>query len=140
MSTVKIGPKHQVTIPRDVFAQLYLKPGEFMEAIFEKGRIILIPKQLTNRISAPPLTGKEQNILFRAKRKIEKINKDILKSKGLTANEIKISCKVGLIDPEQSWWWAEKWQKGERKSAQEIREGKFKNFSGVNDLIKDLRS
>jgi len=27
MATVKIGPKHQVTIPRDVFAQLYLKPG-----------------------------------------------------------------------------------------------------------------
>ncbi|MBU4134462.1 hypothetical protein KKH42_03965, partial [bacterium] len=82
----------------------------------------------------------EQNILSRAKLKIEKINKDILKSKGLTKDEIKISCKVGLIAPEQSWWWDEKWQKGERKSAQEIKEGKFKKFSGVNNLIKDIRS
>ena len=140
MATVKIGPKHQVTIPRDVFAQLYLKPGEFLEAISEKGRIILVPKKLTNRIPAPLLTEKEQNILSRAKLKIEKINKDILKSKGLTTDEIKISCKVGLIDPGQSWWWAEKWQKGERESAQEIREGKFKKFSSVNELIKDIRS
>jgi len=140
MSTVKIGPKHQVTIPRDVFAQLYLKPGEFLEANTEKGRIILVPQKLTNRIPAPSLTKKEQNILSRAKLKIEKINKDILKSEGLTADEIKISCKVGLIDPEQSWWWTEKWQKEERKSEQEIRKGKFKEFSSIDNLIKDLRS
>ncbi|MFH1957210.1 MAG: AbrB/MazE/SpoVT family DNA-binding domain-containing protein [bacterium] len=140
MSTVKIGPKHQVTIPHDIFAQLYLKPGEFLEVIPEKGRIILVPQKLTNRIPAPLLTKEEQNILSRAKLKIEKINKDILKSKGLTTNEIKISCKVGLIDSEQSWWWSEKWQKEERKSEQEIRKGKIKKFSSIDNLIKDLRS
>lgn len=140
MSTVKIGPKHQVTIPKDVFAQLFLKPGEFLEANAEKGRIILVPKKLTNKTTVPSLTKKEQNILFHAKLKIEDINKDILKSKGLTTDEIKISCKVGLIDPEQSWWWTEKWQKGERKSVQAIREGKVKKFSSIDNLIKDLRS
>ncbi len=140
MAAVKIGPKHQITIPQKIFAQLYLKPGEFLEAISEKGKIILVPKKLTNRIAVPSLTEAEQNILSRAKIKIEQINKDILKSRGLTADEIKISCKVGLIDQEQSWFWTEEWQKEERKSAQEIIKGKFKKFSGVDDLIKDLRS
>lgn len=140
MSTIKIGPKHQITIPKDVFEHLHLKTGEFMEAIAQKGKIILIPKKLTNRIPVPSLTKEEQEILTRAKQKIENIQKNILHSNGLTKDEIKVSCKVGLIEPNQAWWWTEEWQKEERLSEKEIREGKVKEFSTTDNLIKDLRS
>jgi len=140
MPVVKIGPKHQVTIPKEVFDQLHLKPGDFLEAIAQQGRIVMVPKQLSVRVSAPSLTKKEQEILSQAKEKIERIQKDILHSQGLTKEEIKVACKVGLIGPDQAWWWTEEWQKGEREAERDIKEGKVKEFSNVEDLIKDLHS
>jgi len=41
MSMTKIGPKHQVTIPKDVFDQLELQVGEYVE-IQAKGTVITI--------------------------------------------------------------------------------------------------
>lgn len=71
----------------------------------------MIPRQLTAKAPVPSLTKKEQEILSRAKEKIEQIQKDILHSQGLNKEEIKVASKVGLIDPDQAWWWAEEWQK-----------------------------
>jgi len=76
----------------------------------------MIPRQLTAKAPVPSLTKKEQEILSRAKEKIEQIQKDILHSQGLNKEEIKVASKVGLIDPDQAWWWAEEWQKKERKT------------------------
>ena len=56
MSVVKIGPKHQVTIPKEIFDELYLQPGDFLEAVAQDGKIVMTPKQLTNKAPAPPLT------------------------------------------------------------------------------------
>ena len=140
MPIVKIGPKHQVTIPKEVFDKLHLKPGDILEAITQEGKVIMIPKQLTTKAPAPPLTKKEQEVLLRAKEKIEKIERDTLNSKGLTKEEIKVACKVGLIDEDQAWWWTEEWQKGEREAEKDIKEGRVKKFSNVEDLIKDLHS
>ncbi|MCK4618216.1 hypothetical protein KAT45_04845, partial [Candidatus Aerophobetes bacterium] len=61
---------------------------------------------------------KEQEILSRAKKKIGQIQKDILHSQGLTKEEAKVASKVGLIDPDQAWWWVEEWQKGEREKVE----------------------
>ena len=119
MPVVRIGPKHQVTIPKEVFDQLHLKPGDFLEAISQGGKVIMVPRQLTAKAPVPSLTKKEQEILSRAKKKIGQIQKDILHSQGLTKEEIKIACKVGLIDKEQAWWWVEEWQKGEREAEKE---------------------
>ena len=140
MPVVRIGPKHQVTIPKEVFDHLHLKPGDFLEAIAEQGRIVMVPKQLTVRAPAPSLSKKEQRTLSQAQKKIEQIQKDILQSQGLNQDEIKVACKVGLIDPDQAWWWTEEWQKSESEAERDIRKGKAKEFSKVQDLIKDLHS
>jgi AbrB family looped-hinge helix DNA binding protein len=46
MSAVKIGPKHQITIPKDVFNSLHLKVGDFIETQIKDNAIILIPHKL----------------------------------------------------------------------------------------------
>ncbi len=140
MPVVRIGPKHQVTIPKEVFDQLHLKPGDFLEAISQGGKVIMVPRQLAAKAPAPSLTKKEQKILLEAREKIEYIQKDILHSQGLTIEEAKVASKVGLIDPDQAWWWTEEWQKGEREAEKDIKEGKVKRFTNIEDLIKDLHS
>ena len=47
MPVVRISPKHQVTIPKEVFDQLHLKVGDFLEAITQQGKIVMIPRKLT---------------------------------------------------------------------------------------------
>ena len=46
MPVIKIGPKHQVTIPSRFFKDLGLKPGDLVEAQLEEGEIHLIPQKL----------------------------------------------------------------------------------------------
>jgi len=140
MPIVKIGPKHQVTIPKEVFVKLDLRPGDFLEAVAEGGKVVMVPRQFTAKAPAPALTKKEQQVLMQAEGKIEQIQKDILHSQGLTKEEAKVASKVGLIDPDQAWWWVEEWQKSEREAERDMKEGKVKKFSNVEDLIKDLES
>ena len=84
------------------------------------------------------ISQKEQETLSRAKEKIEQIQKDILHSQGLTKEEAKVASKVDLIDPDQAWWWTEEWQKKEREAEKDVKEGKVKRVTNVEDLIKDL--
>ena len=46
MSITRIGPKHQITIPKDVFQALNLEVGDFLEAGIEDNTIVLVPKKL----------------------------------------------------------------------------------------------
>jgi len=46
MPAVKIGPKHQVTIPKDVFDALSLEVGDFLDTQVKDNAIVLIPKKL----------------------------------------------------------------------------------------------
>lgn len=46
MPAVKIGPKHQITIPREVFDSLRLEVGDFLETQIRDDALILIPKKL----------------------------------------------------------------------------------------------
>lgn len=139
MPVVRIGPKHQVTIPKEVFDQLHLKPGDFLEAISQGGKVIMVPKQLTAKAPAPSLTKKEQKILLEARKKIEYIQKDILHSQGLTTEEARVASKVGLIDKEQAWWWVEEWQKGEREAEKDIREERlYGPFESVKEFKESI--
>lgn len=139
MSTTRIGPKHQITIPKDVFDALHLDVGDILEAEVESGKIVLAPKQLTEKAPVPKLTPKEQKILLRAQQKIDKIRKDLPSSRGLTEEEADIATKAGLIDPNQQWWWTEEWQKGEREAESGIRRGKTSRpFSTAYELIAHL--
>lgn len=137
MPVVKIRYKRQVTIPKEISSQLHLEVGDFVETTVEDGRIVMIPKKLAVKAQIVPLTEEEQQVLSKAKRKIDRIREDILHSEGLSPEEIKIATKVGLIDPDQAWWWTEEWQEGEREAEKSELVGPF---DSAEELIKSLRA
>lgn len=140
MAAVRIGPKHQVTIPKEVFETLSLNEGDFLEAAAEGGRIILTPLQLAAKAPAPRLTPAEQRILLRAKGKIERIRRDLLTARGLTEEEGEVAAKAGLIDPGQKYWWTEAWQKGERAAEADRRAGRLLGpFATAEALREGMR-
>jgi hypothetical protein len=51
-----------------------------------------------------------------------------------------LAIKVGLIDPEQDWWWKEEWQKGEREAEKEIAQnelsGPFRSADRTAEHLK----
>ena len=136
MPVVKVRCKRQVTIPQEIFSQLHLEVGDFVETTVEDGRIVMIPKKLAIKAEIVPLTEEEQQVLLKAKRKMERIREDILHSEGLSPEEIKVARKVGLIDPNQAWWWTEEWQEGEREAEKSELVGAF---DSAEELIKSLR-
>lgn len=140
MPAVRVGPKHQVTIPKKVFESLNLDVGDFLDAAAEGGRIILTPKRLAAKAPAPRLFPAEQRILDRAKAKVERIQKDLLHAKGLTHEEARVAAKAGVIDPEQMYWWTEAWQKGERAAEADLRAGRTKTFSTRDEFLTELKA
>lgn len=46
MSLTKIGPKHQVTIPKEIFEQLRLEVGDHLEVQAMEHTIVLVPQRL----------------------------------------------------------------------------------------------
>lgn len=141
MPYTKIGTKHQVTIPMGLFKKLKLQKGGLVEAVEQKGSILLIPKQVTNKPAVPRLNEKEQKILAKAKNKISKINTDPIKSIGLNNKEIEVAVKTGLIDQDQSYWWHEDWQKGEREADKDIADGNLIGpFNNIKDALKTLKT
>ena len=125
MPAVRIGPKHQVTIPKKVFEALNLEVGDFLDAAAQGGRIVLAPKQLAAKAPAPRLTPAQQRVLLRAKAKIERIRRDLPTARGLADEELEVAAKAGLIDAAQKYWWTEAWQKGERAAEMDRRAGRL---------------
>ncbi len=141
MPVVKVRPRRQVTIPKEIFNKLHLEEGDFIDAKAENQKIVLIPKKLVTKTDVVPLTKEEQKTLKRANAKIDSIKQDIAHSKGLSAEEIQVAVKVGLIDKDQAWWWTEQWQKGEREAQKEINEGKLLGpFSTVDQFKSAIES
>lgn len=140
MPAVRVGPKHQVTIPKEVFARLNLDVGDFLDATAEGGRIVLTPKRLAAKAPAPRLSAVEQKILVRAKAKVERIQKDLLHAKGLTHEEARVAAKAGVIDPDQTYWWTEAWQKAERAAEADLRAGRIKTFSTREEFLAELKA
>jgi AbrB family looped-hinge helix DNA binding protein len=124
MPPVRVGPKHQVTIPQAVREALQLSAGDFLDAAAEGGRIVLTPLHLSARAPAPRLTTPEQRMLPRVRTKIERIRKDLVRAKGLTREEAAVAAKAGIIEPDQRYWWTEEWQKGERAAEADRRAGR----------------
>jgi AbrB family looped-hinge helix DNA binding protein len=46
MPITKIGPKHQVTIPQEIFARLRLEVGDYLDVQTTDQGILMIPKKL----------------------------------------------------------------------------------------------
>ena len=137
MPIVRIGPKHQVTIPKEVFEALSLNPGDFLDATAQGGRIVLTPKHLAAKAPAPRLTAVEQRTLARARAKIEQIQRDLLRAKGLTSDEVQVAAKAGVIDPDQTYWWTEAWQKGERAAEANRRAGRLPVSVATVEALKE---
>ncbi|MFH2065349.1 MAG: AbrB/MazE/SpoVT family DNA-binding domain-containing protein [Pseudomonadota bacterium] len=49
MPAIKIGPKHQITIPKEVFRSLNLEVGDFLDTRVQDNTIVLIPKKLVDK-------------------------------------------------------------------------------------------
>ncbi|MBM3943064.1 MAG: AbrB/MazE/SpoVT family DNA-binding domain-containing protein [SAR202 cluster bacterium] len=52
MTVTQIGPKHQITIPQEVFEQLGLEPGDFLEVQVREEALYLVPQKLVPREQA----------------------------------------------------------------------------------------
>ena len=46
MATTKVGPKHQVTIPKEVFEKVRLEVGDYLDVDVKGHAITMIPKKL----------------------------------------------------------------------------------------------
>ena len=46
---------------------------------------------------------------------------------------------VGVIDPEQAWFWTERWQNMEREVQADIDAGRVKSFDSMDDFTKYLQ-
>lgn len=140
MSHVKVGPRHQITIPKPVFDELDLEVGDILEVAVENGKAIITPKRVVAKAPAVKLTAEEQQLLTSAQNKINAIQKDLATAKGLTENELSVAEKVGLIESGQRWWWSESWQKQEREAQKDIDSGNIETFDSPDDFIKSLQS
>jgi AbrB family looped-hinge helix DNA binding protein len=52
MQLTRISPKHQITIPKEVFTKLQLEVGDFLEVEATEAGVLLIPKKLISKDQA----------------------------------------------------------------------------------------
>jgi AbrB family looped-hinge helix DNA binding protein len=55
MAAVKIGTSRQVVIPKKLYDQLGLRPGDYLEVELGDGTIVMTPKQLVEKAIAEGL-------------------------------------------------------------------------------------
>lgn len=138
MPIVKVRDRNQVTIPKMVAERLSLKPGDLLEIDVREGTGFFVPRRSVPVAPAPKLSAKEQRLLEVAKKKIAAIQKDLKRSKGLTREEAAVAAKVGLIDPDQQWWWLESWLEGEREAQRDIDAGRVTTYDSPEAFLKSL--
>ncbi len=66
-------------------------------------------------------------------KKVEKLSKELEAVKKEVKKAVKIS-------KDQAWFWSKSWQAKERAADRDIKQGKTKTFSSVEDLTRDLHS
>ena len=140
MPFVKVGPRHQITIPQEVREAAGIDAGDLLEIAVQRGRVVIIPTQVVSRPVAVKLSKKEQEVLLSAKQKIKAIQEDMITSTGLTGPEADVAVKAGLIDPDQKYWWTEEWQEGEREVERDIKEGRTETFETPEEFRAALET
>jgi len=139
MVIIRVGLKHQVTIPKQVFDAVNLQVGDILYARAENGEIVLTPEHLADKVPGVEFSANEKRALTRARKKIKAMNEDLLNSRGLTRNEAEAAAKAGLVRKEQIWFWLEEWQKGEREAERAILAGDVSPaFDNADDAIAYL--
>jgi AbrB family looped-hinge helix DNA binding protein len=66
----KIGQRRQVVIPKDVFEELGLQEGDFVEVTRAKGSVVIKPKKLVDADDV--LTPEEEKLLLKAEKQISR--------------------------------------------------------------------
>jgi len=140
LTTTIVRNRYQVTIPKEIRKKIDCQVGDLLEVIFRDGHILMIPQRTVERIAVEKLNPQEQQLLKRVQNKMKKINTDHENSIGLTEAEIEIGVRVGLINTEEAWWWAEEWQRDERKATSDIAAGRVTEPMERNDFLKELDS
>ncbi len=46
---------------------------------------------------------------------------------------------VAVIPKSQQWFWQKEWLDKEKEAAKDLKEGRYKDFKKVSDLLKDLK-
>jgi bifunctional DNA-binding transcriptional regulator/antitoxin component of YhaV-PrlF toxin-antitoxin module len=100
----KVRRFYQVSLLAKLSKKFGIAEGDYVEMEAVAEGILVKPVTVTKRVPAARLTPKEQQLLEKAKAKIEQINADIISARGLTKVEARVAAKAGLIDPEQAWW------------------------------------
>lgn len=145
MPLVKITRNFQITIPQELRKGFRFAIGGYVKVEKKKDSLVLrsvkmVEPDHANKPSVARLSKEEQKILATAKKKIAKMNADLIHSVGLNNKEIKVAAKAGLIDPEQAYWWHEDWQKGEREAERDLERGDVLGpFDNAKDAIKALK-
>jgi AbrB family looped-hinge helix DNA binding protein len=136
---VRVGPRHQITIPQAVREAAGIDAGDLLEIVTQRGKVVISPQQVVAKPVAPKLSQEEQDALLSARRKINTIQQDMLNSAGLTRLEADAAVKVGLIAVDQRWWWLEEWQEGEREAERDTNEGRLSGpFESADELLAHL--
>ncbi len=125
MTTARIGPDHQITLPETVLQELPAAVGDLLEIETRGGMIVMRPVT-SGEVSA--LTPDENDRLGVVRRRIERIRSDLASAPGLSAGEAKLAVRAGLIAEDERWWWQEGWLAKEREAEREIREGRIEVF------------
>jgi len=81
------------------------------------------------------LSPAEHKVLIRARAKIDRIQRDLLHSKGLTREEASVAARAGLIESDQMYWWTEEWQRGERAAERDVSAGRIQTMATMEDLL-----
>ena len=138
MAFIKVGPRHQITIPLEVRESAGIDAGDLLEIVAHRGKVIITPKQVISKLVAVKLSKKEQETLLSARQKIKAIQENMIDSTGLTGVEADVAAKVGLIDPDQKYWWLEEWQEGEREVERDIKDGRTETFETSEEFLATL--
>jgi len=49
-----------------------------------------------------------------------------------------VPVKTVKILREQAWFWTKEWREKEKEADEDFKNGRFKEFNGLDDLLKDL--
>ncbi len=137
MPTTRVNRKHQITIPKQVFEAAGLEIGDVLDARVQSGKVVFMPKRQKQRRLSDHLSSSEKRALTRARKKINKMVEDLPHSRGMTRKEVNAAVKAGLIPQDQAYFWTEEWQKDERASERDKREGRL---SGSVETAKELQA
>lgn len=115
-----------------------LKPLKLQEG--EEVVILLIGQDQGQHASKMGTVTKKRDRKQKRVSKLAAIKRKMNARTGLNKAERRIAIKAGLIDKDQEWFWTPEWQKKEREGDEDLKKGRYQEFSSIDDLFNDLEN